>query len=292
MTLTVEENKQPAEGDKPSGGGSSSGGNSSSGSSSGGNPSSSGGASAGGGHSSGGGSSGGGGGGSSAPSRQTGDAAGGRDGKGNAYHLMPGIHTSKSVLENGYMIGRPGSVFDMDGLLTRAEFAAIMDRVFIFDSVKITKTFEDTQGHWAETSINRLASNKVILGVSSTEFRPNDVLTRDQVLQMLSRVLDISKYKKRTDLIDLKQHYAKETIARMLNSGVYDSLEDGYDVTAAITRGEMVYLVNNIIYERGAEIAKIEEMLDCLQIFEDLQSQKDHKYYASSVKSLDLTKLK
>lgn len=222
----------------------------------------------------------------------TAEPAGGTDGNGNCYYLKPGIKVSKPVQLNGYMVGKPGHIFDMEGFLTRAEFSVIMNRVFVFENSVTTKHFEDTKGHWAESVISSLAANKIILGVSSTEFNPDGPLTRDQVLQMLSHVLDVSKYSRFTNLTDLKRHYAKETIAQMLNSGIYDKLDSNYDVTAVITRGEMVHLVNNIIYDRGVSNPSTEELMKNRKLFLDLLDKSDNQYYKSCVKSIDTSILK
>lgn len=224
---------------------------------------------------------------SKAPSVPTGTKSGGVDVKGKPYYLIDGVHVASGIHENGYMHGFSDRTFGPDSLLTRAQFAAIMDRVFKFDEASITKSFEDTRGHWAEESINRLASRGVILGVSSTEFRPNDGLTKGHVLLMLSRVLDIAEYSKVSDLASVEQYHAKEAIARMLNSGIYDEISPDFDVNARITRGEMVHLLNNIIYERNAKATRTEQVLENYQIFLDLIHNRWHMYYGDSVKSLD-----
>ena len=202
-----------------------------------------------------GGGSGGSGSGSSRPSRPSqnpnenkprGDKPGGVDNKSSDYYLVQGVHVNKTFRSDGYMYGFKQFVFGADEFLTRAQFAAIMDRVFYFDSEKMTKSFEDTRGHWAEDSINRLASNGVILGVSDVEFRPNDALTRGHVLLMLTRVLDTTNYSKVAKWDSVKSYHASETVSRLLNSGIYDKMNLNYDINMRITRGEMVHLLNNI----------------------------------------------
>ena len=224
---------------------------------------------------------------SSMPSTPTGAKPGGIDAEGNPYYLIDGVHVAAGIRENGYMYGFSNMTFGPDKFLTRAQFAAIMDRIFVFDEVDITKSFEDTRGHWAEEHINRLASRGVILGVSSTEFRPNGGLTKGHVLLMLSRVLDIAKYSNVSDLPSVKQYHAKEAVARMLNSGIYDEIDADFDVNARITRAEMVHLLNNIIYERNVKSARTERLLMDNQIFPDLIQNQYHMYYNDCVKALE-----
>ena len=178
-------------------------------------------------------------------------------------------------------------MFGPEEYLTRAQFAAIMDRVFVFDNQNTTKSFDDTRGHWAEQHINRLASNGIILGVSDTEFRPNDSLTRGHVLLMLTRVLDTAEYSKVASWDSVKSYHASETVAKLLNSGIYDTTDSNYDINARITRGEMVHLMNNIIYARNATDSATENYIRANGIYMDLLNNPSYKYYNNCIKALN-----
>lgn len=213
--------------------------------------------------------------------------AGGEDGSENDYYLRPGIDVDSSVRKYGYIVGKNNWVFDPDGYLTRAEFATILDRVFVFKGEKITKRFEDTKGHWAEDAICRLASNGVIQGVSSREFNPEGTLRHDEALLMLSRVLYTDKYKSTTTLVDLKGHYAEATLSKIVNSGIYSYLDKGFDVHSVITRDEMIHIVNNIIYPRDKSESSLESYLKSKAVFTDLLGNKHDIYYKDCLKSID-----
>lgn len=216
-----------------------------------------------------------------------GDKPGGVDGDGKPYYLISGVHVDKNFKEDGYMYGFKQFVFGAEEYLTRAQFAAIMDRVFVFDNQKMTKSFEDTRGHWAEDHINRLASNGIILGVSDVEFRPNDALTRGHVLLMLTRVLDTANYSKVAKWDSVKSYHASETVARLLNSGIYDSMDRDYDINARITRGEMVHLMNNIIYGRDIHDRETEDFIKYHGVYRDLTGWTGYAYYDDCVKALN-----
>lgn len=213
--------------------------------------------------------------------------AGGEDGSGNDYYLRPGIDVDSSVRKYGYIVGKNNWVFDPDGYLTRAEFATILDRVFVFKDETITKRFEDTKGHWAEDAICRLASNGVIQGVSSRKFNPEGTLRHDEALLMLSRVLYTDKYKSTTTLVDLKGHYAEATLSKIVNSGIYSYLDKGFDVHAVITRDEMIHIVNNIIYPRDKSESSLESYLKRKAVFTDLLGNNHDIYYKDCLKSID-----
>lgn len=217
----------------------------------------------------------------------SGKKPGGVDGNGKPYYLKTGIGVRSAVYEKGYMYGYKQFIFGPDTYLTRGQFAVIMDRVFEFKDKTITKSFEDTRGHWTEESVNLLASRGIILGVSESEFRPDDPLTRGHVLLMLSRVLEIEEYSKVSNLTSVKQYHAAETIARMMNSGIYDQIDSDFNINLRITRGEMVHLLNNIIYERNAKNPKTEALCLDHAIFMDLTDNPYHKYYNNCMKALD-----
>ena len=51
--------------------------------------------------------------------------------------------------------------------------------------------FNDTKGHWAENTINRLADMGIVNGVSASEFNPNGIVTRAEYLKMMMNLAKI-----------------------------------------------------------------------------------------------------
>ncbi|EHO33458.1 hypothetical protein HMPREF0995_02593 [Lachnospiraceae bacterium 7_1_58FAA] len=244
-----------------------------------------------GGGSSGGGDTNGGGGGSTETGK--GEQSGGSDGKGNDYFLNEGISVEEDVKLYGYMIGMPGYVFGKDYNLTRAEYATIIDRVFVFEGEEeITKSFLDIKGHWAEAQISRLASQGVVYGVSATHFKPDDPITRDQVLLMLSRILYTANFSTDNKVVDLSDHYAKKQIAQMLNSGIVPTYDSSYDLSQYITRGEMCAITNNMIYPRNSIDTVRVDLCRQKNLFVDLLNESEELFYASSLHALDINFLK
>ena len=102
---------------------------------------------------------------------------------------------------------------------------------------------------------------------------------------MLSRLLYTDKYSKTTDTVDLEDHYAKNTISQMINSGIYTNIPKDYDVSENITRGEMVHIVNNIIYLRdNSKCGVIEDFIEQNYLFKDLLVDKYDVYYDDCLK--------
>lgn len=105
---------------------------------------------------------------------------------------------------------------------------------------------------------------------------------------MLSRILYTDKYSINTDVTDVSEHYAKQTLSRMLNSGIYDSIEVNFDITSTITRDEMIQLVNRIIYPKDlGNLDKEEDYLVEHEIYKDLTSDSHDRYYEHCLKAID-----
>ena len=48
--------------------------------------------------------------------------------------------------------------------------------------------FLDTEGHWAETSIDKAAEKGIVKGYEDGSFKPNESLTRAQLCAILDRL--------------------------------------------------------------------------------------------------------
>ena len=73
--------------------------------------------------------------------------------------------------------------------LTRAEMAKVLVQAFHFTGAS-TKTFSDTNGHWAIDYISTLAEKQIVNGYGNGSFKPNEPITRAEFSMMLARALD------------------------------------------------------------------------------------------------------
>lgn len=93
-----------------------------------------------------------------------------------------------SMARLGIVKGRSAEIFDPDAPITRAEFAAICAR-FDTGNTSGKSDFTDISGHWAEAEIERAASLGWIRGYADGTFRPDQYITRAEVMTMINRVL-------------------------------------------------------------------------------------------------------
>lgn len=94
-----------------------------------------------------------------------------------------------STLYNaGVINGRTPTTFDPQGLITRAEFSAMVGRMF---SVTYTggDSFADLNGNWASQYINLLAKLGIMKGDDKGNANPNDNITRAETAAMVNRLL-------------------------------------------------------------------------------------------------------
>ncbi|MBD5152978.1 MAG: S-layer homology domain-containing protein, partial [Oscillibacter sp.] len=127
--------------------------------------------------------------------------------------------------------GYPDGTFRPNQSITRAEFAAIAAS-FASEAVPSGGMFKDIEGHWAQESIERAAAAGWIKG-SNGMFRPNDKITRAEVITTVNRMLDrvpdadhlLADMKTFSDNTPDKWYYAD--VQEATNSHDYERAEDG-----------------------------------------------------------------
>ncbi|WP_336776192.1 S-layer homology domain-containing protein [Paenibacillus sp. MMO-58] len=91
----------------------------------------------------------------------------------------------------GFITGYQDDTFRPNASITRAEFSAMIVRVFPFIAQGGTKTFTDVkESYWAGQDIKALAASGIITGYSDGTFRPDEGITRAEIIDILSRIVD------------------------------------------------------------------------------------------------------
>ncbi len=94
-----------------------------------------------------------------------------------------------TMAKMGILEGYPNGEFNPNGEITRAEFAAIASR-FDKGQASSAAAFTDLAGHWAEAEIRRATELGWITGYEDSTFKPNQAITRAEVMGMVNRVLN------------------------------------------------------------------------------------------------------
>lgn len=110
------------------------------------------------------------------------------------------FNTAVSTLASLELVkGRTTDTFAPNAFITRAELATIFARMVEVEyDGKVL--FSDVSGHWAESYINEAATAEWIVGYNGL-FRPDDNITRAEVMTLVNRVLNREPENK-ADLLD------------------------------------------------------------------------------------------
>ena len=98
------------------------------------------------------------------------------------------------VYEKGLMQGADGK-FDPDGNMTRAMLVTVLYRLDGADAPAKASGFTDVaDGEWYADAIAWAAENGIVVGISETEFAPNENITREQLAAVFYRYAKFKGY--------------------------------------------------------------------------------------------------
>jgi hypothetical protein len=93
----------------------------------------------------------------------------------------------------GLLSGMIENQFQPDALITRAQYAALVQKVFALTSRRAPVTFSDVaENNWAKGAINQAVQGGFLSGYPDGTFRPGASITRMEVLLSLASGLDLA----------------------------------------------------------------------------------------------------
>ncbi len=95
----------------------------------------------------------------------------------------------QEVAAAGIITGRVAGKFNPTSPLTRAEMAAIIDRMYKLTGTAVMNFSDVAPNHWAYDSIMRLYKNELITGYTDGTFKPNAFITRAEFANILSKAI-------------------------------------------------------------------------------------------------------
>lgn len=94
------------------------------------------------------------------------------------------------MADSGVILGYPEGDFKPEKNLTRAEFAALICRFIDIDKVQSENPFDDLEEkHWAYEDIMSLYRAGLISGYEDKTFRPENEITRAEVMTVINKIL-------------------------------------------------------------------------------------------------------
>lgn len=150
-------------------------------------------------------------------------------------------NTVSTLVNAGIIVGYEDGTFRPDAPITRAELAAIASR---FDDLSGgTSDLTDIAGHWAEDAINSAYDKGWVGGYPDGTFRPDQNITRAEVMSLVNRVLDreVDEDGMLPDMItwsdNVEGAWYYEAVQEATNSHDYDreegEVEDWTDINEA-----------------------------------------------------------
>ncbi|MEK3882982.1 endo-1,4-beta-xylanase [Paenibacillus sp. PL2-23] len=181
-------------------------------------------------------------------------------------HIMD--HWAADVIEkfiqldviNGYIDG----TVKPDRAVTRAEFVMILSRLMDISGTQQV-VFNDTNRHWANVPIADFAAAGIIEGYKDGSFRPNQSITREEMVVILSRIIDLYNLPRASEVkvfTDLQNSYASEVIKQAAESGlIKGKVDDRFAPKADTSRSEALTVIYNLL-NMDPEIKALLEQLN------------------------------
>ena len=159
-----------------------------------------------------------------------------------------------AAVDNGLLYGKSKTQLDPNGLLTRAEMAAITNRSFgCYKTADISAYKDVAKGKWYYNDVALAVQMGTYNGVSASSMQPDRAITRQEAIAVVARALqlDLDDYAK-TDLskfADAKEvsGWALPYMRAMVAAGYVHGRTQGLVPQANITRAEFAQLYFNII---------------------------------------------
>ncbi|MCR8746920.1 S-layer homology domain-containing protein [Romboutsia lituseburensis] len=162
-------------------------------------------------------------------------------------------HWAKSTIEDfvnqGYINGYSDNEFKPNQNMTRAEFVKIFNSFFGLTN-KSNKVFEDTKSHWAKEAIDIAVTNGVCKGITNTEFKPNNPITRQEASVMISNYKNLNDNNHEeifylNDFSDIS-YWAKDSVEGVLERGYMKGFDNSFRPQDKITRAEAVSTLSRV----------------------------------------------
>jgi hypothetical protein len=154
-------------------------------------------------------------------------------------------------LDMEYITGYPDGTFRPEEFITRAEFVKIVNNTFGFkETAEITFT-DVKEEKWYYEEIQKAYKEGDIVGVSETEFAPEDYITREQAAIIMTRLLELEGNEKGADVFSDSNKissWAKEYVGAAAEHNLIKGYEDNtFRPQNNIKRAEALVLLDRIL---------------------------------------------
>lgn len=157
----------------------------------------------------------------------------------------------------GHISGYPDGSFRPEEYMTRAEFLKIVNNVFRFSETTEIDFVDVNINDWYYEEVKTAFKNEYILGISETQFAPNDFITREQAAIVISKILklegDESDANKFVDFSQINL-WAKEYVGAASENQLINGYEDNsFKPQNNIKRAEAITILDRVLKKISIE---------------------------------------
>ena len=159
------------------------------------------------------------------------------------------------AVDNGYMAGMGHDLFAPSGLVTRAQLTQILYAAEGKPETDLQTPFVDvpTDGKWYSDAVLWGADNKIVAGYPDKAFRPNQPVTREQLVSVIYKYAIYKKYAEENDggamgLAGFSDgstvaSYARPGMIWAVQNGIISGTKVGLEPKGNATRAQMAVII-------------------------------------------------
>jgi len=167
-----------------------------------------------------------------------------------------GEHWAKEAINlwtaRGIVKGYEDGTFGPDRFITRAEFAALLNRTFGFTTVS-PKEFPDVSDTaWYAEEVAKAAGAGYMEGYEDGSFRPDNNITRQEAALVFARIYNLEQIDESYDFSDFDSipDWSRKAVVAVAKAGLMQGYPDGsFGPARNITRAETVSVLDRLVAE-------------------------------------------
>ncbi|MBT2765934.1 S-layer homology domain-containing protein [Paenibacillus sp. ISL-20] len=120
----------------------------------------------------------------------------------------------------------------------------------VYTAVRSNRTFEDIQGHWAQSDIEQMANKLIVNGSADGTLDPNRTVTRAEFVAMLVRALGLAEKPQSSSYSDVwpKDVWYAGAVGAASEAGLIDGYADGsFRPDAWVTREQVAVMLGRAV---------------------------------------------
>ncbi len=173
----------------------------------------------------------------------------------------------------GFVNGKGNSLFGPNDTVKREELAKIIANIYQLRETKDAPVFTDVaEDTWYKDFVSIIAGNKLMIGVSETEFGVGEDIIRQDLAVLIKRFAE-----KRSVLFDTKktvlyadmdkvEDYAKDAVTTLCAAGIMEAKENNcFEPYAPATRVETAMAIYNVLMLRESQVEALGRYADHTQ---------------------------